>query len=62
MSWCHFSESDSLTFNKLKMFTERGNRKRLAIAMGYMFFGQSTGVLVLNNYGKYRSGIQTLQY
>ncbi|RVX73980.1 hypothetical protein B0A52_02870 [Exophiala mesophila] len=35
----------------LKMITERGNRKRLGIAAGYMFFGQSTGVLVLNNYG-----------
>ena len=33
------------------MITERGNRKRLGIAAGYMFFGQSTGVLVLNNYG-----------
>lgn len=33
------------------MFTKKGYRKRTALAMGFAFIGQSTGVLVINNYG-----------
>ncbi|KAF2822974.1 MFS general substrate transporter [Ophiobolus disseminans] len=33
------------------MFTKKGYRRRTAIAMGFAFVGQSTGVLVINNYG-----------
>lgn len=33
------------------MFTKKGYRRRTAIAMGFAFIGQSTGVLVINNYG-----------
>lgn len=33
------------------MFTRKGYRRRTALAMGFAFVGQSTGVLVINNYG-----------
>ncbi|KAF2107746.1 general substrate transporter [Lophiotrema nucula] len=33
------------------MFTRKGYRRRTALAMGFAFIGQSTGVLVVNNYG-----------
>ncbi|KAF2656472.1 MFS general substrate transporter [Lophiostoma macrostomum CBS 122681] len=33
------------------MFTKKGYRRRTALAMGFAFVGQSTGVLVVNNYG-----------
>jgi MFS family permease len=33
------------------MFTKKGYRQRTALAMGFAFVGQSTGVLVINNYG-----------
>lgn len=33
------------------MFTKKGYRRRTALAMGFAFVGQSTGVLVINNYG-----------
>ncbi|KAF2469502.1 general substrate transporter [Lindgomyces ingoldianus] len=33
------------------MFTKKGYRRRTALAMGFAFIGQSTGVLVINNYG-----------
>ncbi|KAF2797496.1 MFS general substrate transporter [Melanomma pulvis-pyrius CBS 109.77] len=35
----------------IAMFTKKGYRKRTALAMGFAFIGQSTGVLVINNYG-----------
>jgi MFS family permease len=33
------------------MFTKKGYRRRTALAMGFAFVEQSTGVLVINNYG-----------
>ncbi|KAF1848799.1 MFS general substrate transporter [Cucurbitaria berberidis CBS 394.84] len=33
------------------MFTKKGYRQRTALAMIFAFIGQSTGVLVINNYG-----------
>jgi hypothetical protein len=33
------------------MFTKKGYRRRTALAMGFAFVGQSTGVLVIKNYG-----------
>jgi hypothetical protein len=33
------------------MFTKKGYRRRTALAMGFALVGQSTGVLVINNYG-----------
>lgn len=35
------------------MFRRPSYRKRTFMAMGFAFIGQSTGVLVLNNYGKF---------
>lgn len=35
----------------IAMFTKKGYRRRTALAMGFAFVGQSTGVLVINNYG-----------
>jgi MFS family permease len=35
----------------IAMFTKKGYRHRTALAMGFAFIGQSTGVLVINNYG-----------
>jgi MFS family permease len=35
----------------IAMFTKKGYRRRTALAMGFAFVGQSTGVLVVNNYG-----------
>ncbi|KEF54374.1 uncharacterized protein A1O9_09540 [Exophiala aquamarina CBS 119918] len=35
----------------IEMFRRPSYRKRTFLAMGFAFFGQSTGVLVLNNYG-----------
>ncbi|KAH4007443.1 hypothetical protein HBI24_065950 [Parastagonospora nodorum] len=35
----------------IAMFTKKGYRHRTALAMGFAFVGQSTGVLVINNYG-----------
>jgi len=35
----------------LAMFTKKGYRRRTALAVGFAFVGQSTGVLVINNYG-----------
>jgi hypothetical protein len=33
------------------MFTKKGYRRHTALAMGFAFVGQSTGLLVINNYG-----------
>jgi hypothetical protein len=33
------------------MISKPANRKRTALAMGFAFIGQSTAVLVINNYG-----------
>lgn len=38
--------------DQLEMFRRPSFRKRTLLAMGFAFIGQSTGVLVLNNYGK----------
>jgi MFS family permease len=35
----------------IAMFTKKGYRQRTALAMTFAFIGQSTGVLVINNYG-----------
>ncbi|KAF2029182.1 MFS general substrate transporter [Setomelanomma holmii] len=35
----------------IAMFTKKGYRRRTALAVGFAFVGQSTGVLVINNYG-----------
>ncbi|OAL32912.1 hypothetical protein AYO20_07703 [Fonsecaea nubica] len=35
----------------LKLFTKPSNQKRLMVGMGFAFVGQSTGDLVINNYG-----------
>ena len=35
----------------MEMFTRPSYRKRLILACGFAFIGQSTGVLVINNYG-----------
>ncbi|KIW16988.1 hypothetical protein PV08_04179 [Exophiala spinifera] len=40
-----------LTPSYLEMIRKPSYRKRVLLTMGYAFFGQSTGVLVLNNYG-----------
>ena len=47
-----------------QMFTKASYRKRTILACGFGFFGQSTGVLVINNYGPtiYRAlGYDTLR-
>ena len=39
--------------DQLEMFRRPSFRRRTLLAMGFAFIGQSTGVLVLNNYGEF---------
>lgn len=36
---------------QMEMFKSASNRRRIGLSVGFAFVGQSTGVLVLNNYG-----------
>jgi Sugar (and other) transporter len=43
--------NSALIRNQWDMFFKKAYRKRTALALGFAFVGQSTGVLVINNYG-----------
>ena len=48
----HQAELDrTLKVTWWEMFSKKAYRKRTALAMGFAFIGQSTAVLVINNYG-----------
>ncbi len=46
------SRENTLNNNQVEVFRNPSNRKRILLAIGFAFFGQSSGVLVLNNFGK----------